>query len=757
MKISKARCRAFLLAAPIILLTPYLSSAADPEPGSVQAPTVQVIGTTPLPGLGVPKDSVPGNVQTANDEELAKRPISLPSFIDRTLESVNINEAQGNPYQPDVNYRGFTASPLIGTPQGISVFQDGVRINEPFGDSINWDLLPKSAISNMTLIPGSNPVFGLNTLGGALAIETKNGFDFPGFSAQAYGGSWGRRAVESEFGGHGDRLGYFVTGNYLDEVGWRDDTYSRLRQGFGKLSYRDSGTDIDLSFTGANNTLNGAQTIPQSFYLQNREQAYTFPDTTGNQLAFVNLGAKHSLNPDDVLSGNTYYRSLRQRSFSTNINDDFDPTSPVAPGNTEGSNVQDNTTTQGYGAGLQFSHLGKLAGFDNRFTIGGSADLGQSYFEENQQEANFAPDRSNIPVGNFTTNTNVRTNNYYYGLYATDTFSVTKRLDLTLAGRYNRAEVKIKDLTGTTPALNSTTTTDRFNPAAGLTFKANDALTAYAAYNEGMRVATPVELTCSDPAAPCSLPNEFLADPPLKPVIARTFETGLRGRINGNLRWRATAYRTTLQDDILFVSASAGSPNTGFFQNIGTTRHQGFELALDGRNGALTWFANYSFIDARYRTGFTESSPSNTSADANGNIQVQPGNQIPGIPRNIFKARAEYEFKPKWSIGGSMYAATSQFARGDENNLDVNGKVQGYTIFNLDARWAFARGWELFAEVDNLFNTHYETLGVLGTNFFNGPGHTFDATNTLNELFLSPGAPLAAWIGVRYSFGAGAQ
>ena len=97
---------------------------------------------------------------------------------------------------------------------------------------------------------------------------------------------------------------------------------------------------------------------------------------------------------DDVLTGNTYYRSFRQRNFSTNINDDFDPTSPIVPGNTQGLNVQDNTTTQGYGAGLQFSHLGKLAGFDNRFTIGGSADLGQSYFEENQQDANFAPDRS---------------------------------------------------------------------------------------------------------------------------------------------------------------------------------------------------------------------------------------------------------------------------------------------------------------------------------------------------------------------------
>jgi len=756
MKKTQTRCRAVLLAAPIALAIAQ-TFAAEPDATRTQAPTVEVIGTTPLPGLGVSRDSVPGNVQTATDVDLAKRAISLPSFLDRTLDSVNINQAQGNPYQPDVNFRGFTASPVLGTPPGISVFQDGVRINEPFGDSVNWDLLPKSAISNITLIPGSNPVFGLNTLGGALAIETKNGFDFPGFTAQAYGGSFGRRALEGEFGGHTDRVGYFVTGNLFDEQGWRDYTSSRVRQGFGKLSFRDGPTDVNLSFTGANNTLNGAQTIPHSFLLENREQAYTFPDTFGNKLAFFNLDAKHSLTTDDVLSGNVYNRNLRQRTFSTNINDDFNAGLAVGPGNTEAQNVQDNVDTKGYGAALQFSHLGKLGSMDNRFSVGGGVDIGQTDFTENDQEASFAADRSNVPQGDFTTKTLVRTNNHYYGLYATDTLSLTKRLDLTLSGRYNRAQVDIADRSGTNPALNGNHTFNRFNPAIGLTFKPIETLTAYAAYNEGMRVATPVELTCADPAAPCTLPNEFLADPPLKPVIARTFETGLRGRFSSNLKWRATAYQTMLQDDIQFISASAGAPNAGFFQNVGTTRRRGIELGLDGHHGAFSWFASYGFIDARYRTAFTEHSPANSTADANGNIQVQPGNQIPGIPRHLFKARAEYAFAQNWSLGGSMYAATSQFARGDENNSDANGRVHGYTIFNLDARWMFARGWELFAEVDNLFNTHYETLGVLGANFFTGPGHTFDSTNTVNELFLSPGAPLAGWIGIRYTFGARAQ
>src|SRR6476646_9393415 len=178
----QVRCTALLVAASAAVAANLVQAA---DPAVMQAPTVEVSGTTPLPGLGVSRDSVPGNVQTATDVDLAKRAISLPSFLDRTLDSVNINQAQGNPYQPDVNFRGFTASPVLGTPPGISVFQDGVRIDEPFGDSVNWDLLPKSAISNITLIPGSNPVFGLNTLSGALAIDPTNGFAFPGFTGEA--------------------------------------------------------------------------------------------------------------------------------------------------------------------------------------------------------------------------------------------------------------------------------------------------------------------------------------------------------------------------------------------------------------------------------------------------------------------------------------------------------------------------------------------------------------------------------------------
>ena len=128
------------------------------------------------------------------------------------------------------------------------------------------------------------------------------------------------------------------------------------------------------------------------------------------------------------------------------------------------------------------------------------------------------------------TETQARTTNQYWGLYFTDTLSPAPWVDLTLAGRYNWAQVKIQDHSGTNPALDGNNTFSRFNPAVGATFKPMPALTAYVNYNEGMRIPTPVELTCADPSAPCSLPNAFLADPPLDPVIAKTLEAGVRGR-----------------------------------------------------------------------------------------------------------------------------------------------------------------------------------------------------------------------------------
>ena len=285
------------------LTAPALAEQPENPATELEAPSVEVIGTTPLPSIGTPVQEVPANVQAATGDEMQKQQSrDITEFLEHNLTSVNINSSQGNPFQPDVDFRGFTASPLLGAPQGLSVFQDGVRVNESFGDTVNWDLIPQSAISSINLIPGSNPLFGLNTLGGSLAIRTKSGFENPGYSIESYGGSFGTSSVNLEAGGHGERMDYFITGNYFNSDGFRDHdaSASTVQQWFGKVGYQDSTTDIDLSFTGADNNLQGGQTIPISFYNVNSDLIYTFPDITTNRLNFLNLKGSHFLTTDNL-------------------------------------------------------------------------------------------------------------------------------------------------------------------------------------------------------------------------------------------------------------------------------------------------------------------------------------------------------------------------------------------------------------------------------------------------------------------------
>jgi outer membrane receptor protein involved in Fe transport len=738
---------------------PMPAAASAPEPTAapaadgvtVLAPVV-VIGTTPLLGIGTRLSRVPANVQTVQAKDLDKQHRStLTDYLEKNLPSVDINEAQGNPFQIDVNYRGFTASPLLGTPQGLSVFLDGVRINEPFGDVVNWDLFPQSAIDTIQLIPGSNPTYGLNTLGGALAITTKNGKTSPGGDAEVTAGSWGRKTAEFEQGGiFGSNLDYYVNADAANDDGWADHNSSRVRQAFGKLRYTDADTTLSLSAGGADNDLQGTQTIPRSF-LGNPKQAYTFPDQNENSAGYLTLSGDHYFNDQVELSGSTYYRHYRNTNTSSNNNTDFGSVDPNGNVDTlEGTNKQSVVTTDSYGASVQLTLLGKLAGMENQFIAGMAADLANSRYTAASQDAYFTDSRATVGIGNYVQQTDAKTRSANYGLYFDDTLSLTKHWSLTLAGRYNWASAQIGDESGMQPLLDGRHTFSRFNPAVGLNWNPMPGFTAYATYNEGMRTPTAIELACADAAAPCSLPNDFLADPALKPVVSKTFEVGARGRIGQNTTWSAAIYSTTLNDDIQFISSATSTQ--GYFQNVGNTRRQGLELAGRTQFGPLAVSANYSYVDATFQSTWTESSPSNSSADANGNITVKPRDRIPGIPANTIKLRLDYTATAKWNIGTNLTWRGSIFARGDEDNEDVNGKIAGYLLIDLDTSYQVTKQLQVFATVSNLLDKRYASFGVLGENFFNGPNHTFDGANPVNEQFVGPGAPRGAWIGLHYAW-----
>ena len=734
--------KAILMAIVAAYAMPQFAIAAN-KAEVLETQAIEVVGTTPLPSIGTPINQVPSNVQTGSAKDISQQEsLNLSEYLDNNLGSVNTANSVANPYQADVSFRGFTASPLLGTPQGLSVYLDGVRVNEAFGDVVNWDLIPANAIANINLIPGSNPLFGLNTLGGALAVHTKSGSDFPGVKVTAYGGSWARRAFEFEAGGvdKEKNLDYFVAGNIFKENGWRDHSQSDVKQIFGKVGWQNDTSDLDLSVALADTALEGTQAVPLSMY-NKPAKAYTYPDSIGNQLAMIALKGSHFLTDDKLVASNVYYRKNRTHGLNSNAAD-------LGPG--DSSNISTLTDQDGFGGALQLSLLGDLAGHKNQFTVGTSVDYGRTDFTSDSQDATVVghetvtDDATAAP----TAFVRLKTRNDYYGLYATDTFSYTDKLHLTLSGRYNVAKIKLSGtshdaaLVPTDSDLSGDHTYTRFNPAIGLNYNPSKTLGFYGGYNEGMRAATPVELSCADENRPCSLPNAFAADPHLNKVVAKTFEGGVRGKLAENLSWNMGLYNTENTDDIQFIASNA--TGFGYFKNVGDTRRRGIEMGLNGKFDRLSLAANYGFVDATYQSDFVVGSPANSTADVNGQIQVTKGNRIPGIARQTLKLRMAYDVTPAWNVGTNLVFSAGQFARGDENNQDVNGKVPGYGVMHLDTHYSVNDNWKLFAKVNNVFDNKYATFGVLGDNIFNG---------LAAEQFRSPAAPRAAWVGLTYEFG----
>ncbi|HWI10447.1 MAG TPA: TonB-dependent receptor, partial [Burkholderiaceae bacterium] len=331
--------------AALIACAPALHAQAAPV---TNLPSVEVVSTSPLPGTGVPRDQVPSNVQTADGKRLRQlQSLNLPEFMASQLASVNINETQGNPFQMDLNYRGFTASPLLGTPQGLSVYLDGVRVNEPFGDVVNWDMIPSTALASVTLLPGSNPLFGLNTLGGALALKTKSGDTYPGGELEVRGGSFGRLSTEFSDGRSiGEHGHLFAALGSFDEDGWRDASPSRVRQLFLKGGERSVDHSWDLSLLHGWSRLVGNGPLPEDMLAQRRSQVYTLPDPTDNRVTMLTLNATREFAHGIELATTLYTRRVNAATVNGDLNDAYDP--PAVPE----SAIEHRTRTRERGQGL---------------------------------------------------------------------------------------------------------------------------------------------------------------------------------------------------------------------------------------------------------------------------------------------------------------------------------------------------------------------------------------------------------------------
>src|SRR5215472_13176927 len=564
-------CLLAVSAPPAVVAAAEAAVAAPVNPATVQElPQVTVIANTPLAGLGLPPNQIPANVQTGDSEDMQRQlTLDLAGYLNNNFSGISVSESAANPRQLDVSYHGFTASPLLGTPQGLSVYVDGVRINESFGDTVNWDLMPQTAISTVTLISGSNPVFGLNTLGGALSVRTKSGHDNPGTELEAYGGSFGRRSFAGETGGASGGFDYFLTASYFDESGWRDFSPSRLWQAFGKVGWQNERTDLDLSYTYADNRLYGNGPAPTSMLDYRRESSYT-PDFTENLLNFVNLTATQFLTPKLLFSGNAYYRHLVTSTINGNINDGYldsdysgpplSCSSPVtSPAQltwcSPAQNASGRLTQRTSGLGLQLTDSHELLGWPNQAVLGVDYSDSEDTFMQSYQYGQLSADRMLIYVEsafNDQTVVSLSGDNRIYGVYATDTLSPNPLLHLTLSVRYNRSTETLDGYSvdsdvgdfgagfGLTHPLSGDHTFSRLNPSFGFTVTPRPALTFYANYSEASRAPTVIELGCANPAAPCGLPNDFAGDPDLQQVVARTAELGVRGAMSDQaLVWSA--------------------------------------------------------------------------------------------------------------------------------------------------------------------------------------------------------------------------
>ena len=730
---------------------------------------IEVVGTTPLSGVGVPRLHLPANVQSLDAQRMEDaESLHVADQMLRQVPAVTVNEIQGNPFQMDLNYRGFTASPLLGMAQGLSIYVDGVRVNEPFGDTVNWDLIPNSAIAGIDLIPGSNPAFGLNTLGGALALRTKSGFSHPGGKLEVSGGSFGRSNTEIEYGGNDGTLGAYIAGDWFREDGWRNYSPSDVKQLFGKLSFRNSAGEADLSLTRARSRLVGNGVVPPSLLAREREAVFTHPDETRNSLTQLALNGKLWLGDAQSLSGSVYHRRTRTGTLNGDMNDDYeaDPTQP------SGAHNRTHSTQRGTGVALQWN----LTTARHQLAVGGGWDYAQVRFAQTRALGDIDASRGIGNLGDAEEENRLGGATRTTSIFVTDTWSITPALHLTGSARYNMSRVTTHDeLNPTPPNLYGDHKYRKLNPALGLAWQINPALNAYAGFSQGNRVPTPIELGCADPANPCSLPNSMAADPYLKQVVARTLEAGLRGTLGGETRWHTGVFRTLNSDDILFVGTSTSA---GYFTNFGKTLRQGLELGLDGRLRRFDWYASYTWLQASFRSqacilaennSTRGTAPECTGAGQDDEILVRKGDRLPGLPEHAIKLGLAWRATDQLRLGADLQAFSSQLLRGNENNLhrpgtytDVNGetrtfdgpgKVGGYAVLNLNAEMGLGGGWQAFARINNLFDRRYASGGALAENPF--VGGSFQANSDLwrRESFVAPGAPRAAWVGVRYLFG----
>jgi outer membrane receptor protein involved in Fe transport len=760
-----------------------------------------IVQVTPLANGGIRLATYPQNVQILSGHDLAVNGIAnLAGALDKKATGVNLVNSQANPYQPTILYHGFEISPIQGTPAGLSVYVDGARFNQPFGDIALWSTLPDEAIASISVQDG-NPVFGLNALGGAVNVRLKNGFTDPGGELELSGGSFDQIQGNLEYGARAGNTASYADARAAHEAGWRDLQSSDLQNFYGDLGWRGAQAELHVNATLANSTLNGPGTVPVQVLAADPSAQFTGPNGIADRFMKLSTTLNADLTEDTSVQTVIYDDNLLEHLTNGNGPND-QPCGPGpdagflcqgGPGNPVSTDRAGNpipnfapvpnaygyysyaqldlntTNTNGYGASAQVTNKTALFGLKNRLTTGLSYDGGFTKYDADAYDGGITTDRvfttppgfsnlgyeidepGTVPVG-------VVVRNAYYGAYATDTLNLTPKFAVTAGGRANIANIALHDQDPPDPNAPGAGLTGRhyfthFNPAIGATYDITPTVTYYGGYAEADAAPTPAELSCASPLDSCSLSNFLSGDPDLKQIVSRTVEFGIRGAAAGpggvRLSYDGDYYNSTTDDDIEFLQSPFNPIGSGYFSNVGRVLRSGFDLSAHLDAPGWHVYVSYSRTSATFGDSFIEQS-NNPDADANGNITVEKGDHLPGIPSNLFKFGADYDVTQRCSIGFTANAETSTFLYGDEANLTA--PLPGYFTADINISYQMTPRLQIFASVDNVTGTKYYEYGTFSPTGMGEGVYVAQAPDYTNPRSYSIAAPIGAVGGVKLTF-----
>lgn len=683
--------------------------------------TVVVTGTR----LTDVDERIPAQVEALDLQHVSQGPDASFRSLQQ-LPGVTFFDDQGARLQPELEIRGFQLSPVVGTPQGVSVFLDGVRINEPDAQEVNFDLLPMGAIDHAELVRGSQALFGRNSLGGAILLDTRRGSATPSADIEVTGGSFGEQVLTLSAGGVTHGIDGFIMGSASNEDGWRDATSARTRQVFATIGHHGVSatdtSDIALSVLYARDKIFEAGSLPAEWVDANPRLNYTPGDFFGPDLLHLALRGSRTA-WGGTLRGTAYFRRNDIEQFNGN----------VPPPNTDG---------------FIENHSGGLTAEWTRPLLVGTLPTALTFGGEYERD-NVRFRLVNVGGGepdSVATLATVHEDNA--AAYLQAVMEITAKLSITGALREDYVRIPFRDELDATN--DGTNTYNRLSPFIGLTLKASDDLRGFLAYKSAFRAPAPLELACASPDAPCALPSALGADPALAPVVTHDYEAGFDLDLPNHTSLDVDGFWVDVDNDIVFASPNLTQV---YFVNIPHSRRAGVEVsAQTALPGGARVFGSYSYVASTY-----QSTVQISTADTNP-VAVRPGDQFPSSPRH----RGRVGIGITRLMGGvavdalmDVRAYSSQYLRGDEANR--HPPVPGYAVSGLNVHAEVGR-YHVQVDVDNLFNRRYDTFGIIAENNLGSPPGTAtvddDDDDDEGELtnFYSPGLPrrVVISVGVRF-------